>query len=899
MALDRGHAQPPRGGTDLNSADRRELMALPGIGAGLADRIIAGRPFADLDDVRRVSGISARLVTRLRKAGVVVREPGTAATRPVRLRVDLERPKRLPAGVELDYLVYDGDGEPVGRAAVDDDAVELPERLEGEAVTVAVVPAARDDREEDAPPPPLARLLRTDAVVRRGLILDSVVDLGQLRVPERLLKRACCRVRGQVVRNVSLGNGRTITRPLCEARVVICEVDRSPRDIVATLPDDLLGHIRDELVQVERIPLPVPDPGPLRRLPPTDAAPAATTPQPVATIADLDGQRLREALVAQLDLVVRHWCRFGLLRDRYRVSCIKTVELDEQGRFDTDISYFCYGDRPDLYFKVEQRCHDDGWVTVHEPSVACTTRWDYCCGDEVEIAVASSKAGLGPLLEPVVFAGAASDPAVGGRWDLLPYDSQVFPVHAALLRDGKVLLFSGGVEGAHYPLESRVWDPVTGGFTGQTFGDDLFCAFQNVLADGRVFVMGGTDYTGTASFGIKVAYTFDPIGHTWTRHPDMKWGRWYPTAVTMPDETVLVFSGRKQSPGGIADEVERFDPATNTWQTLPSSASREMKIYPSMHLMPDGKVFYTGARWAGNNRTWSPSPVTALFDPATDTWSDVGAHVIPNRTEATSVLLPPLYDDGHAHLEAGEESPPAATLSRVLVLGGDGGNGAERASAEIIDLADSAPAWTRIADMHHRRVSPNAVILPDGDVLVCAGIERFKWDADPGYVLESELFDPQSLTWRRAAAMTVGRQYHSVSLLLPDGRVLNAGSVGRDGGMLVDRKAMELYSPPYLFRGPRPRVTAAPTAAGYGEEFTVRSPDVCRVRRVSLVRPGAPTHHTDSDQRYLPLGFGREGACGLVMAVPDDRNVVPPGWYLLFVLDDAGVPSIGRFVNVR
>jgi hypothetical protein len=285
-----------------------------------------------------------------------------------------------------------------------------------------------------------------------------------------------------------------------------------------------------------------------------------------------------------------------------------------------------------------------------------------------------------------------------------------------------------------------------------------------------------------------------------------------------------------------------------------------------------------------------------LFDPATNTWSDVAVHVIPNRTEGTSVLLPPRASAAHHHGH-GEAMPPPGTLSRVLVLGGDCGSPAERVSAEIIDLADPNPHWTRIADMHHRRVNPNAVLLADGNVLVCAGITGFKWDPDPGRVLEAEIFDPQGLAWRRAASMAEGRQYHSVSVLLADGRVLNTGSVGGTGGG-SNLLSMEVYSPPYLFRGPRPRITAYPTTVGRGETLVLSSPDACRIRRVALVRPGAPTHHTDTEQRYLSLDFAREGRCELHATIPAGAGLLPPGYYMVFILDDCDVPSVARFVHV-
>ncbi len=926
-----GHDEPGGGQAgghatvDINTASRDELLAVTGIGRALADRIVEERPFADLEELRvRVRGVPRKLLEELRARGVKAvgfRRPKQVVAR---LTVELVLPdneRRTPVAIH----VFDEDGNRLCGCAAGSNEIrfEVPDTRIGHMLTFALEPGDRHDHAVSLD----VLAARNVPIVRAPFIgPQKAIDLGRIVFDPKHFKRSCCRVRGRVVRRVRLPNGRTVTRPLCNARVAICEVDVRPFTVVARLPDDLLRRLAEE---VELIPIPRPDPPPLvaaaragramevapqlagtrHMTQPIDATHAHTfeADPPIAALAPettatatfqrLDTTTLRATLLERIDLIKLHWCRFPWLHGRYQLDCLKTVAVDSVGRFDTDISYPCYGDRPDLYFKVEQRCGAEDWRTVHAPSIACSTHWDYCCGDEVEIVVTDTTAGLGTLIEPwapPVYS--PSDPASVGSWQLLPYTSQIFVVHAAVMWTGKVLMFSGGVEG-QLPLESRVWDPVTGAFTAHSFTDDLFCAFQVVLGDGRVLVMGGSNYNGPHGRGIDVTYTFDPGSPGWVKHADMTFGRWYPTAIVMPDGSVLAVSGRAAG-GPVVGEIEWFDPSTNVWSTLPSSATRVLDIYPSLHLMASGKVFYTGTRWEGgfsSPRPWIP-PHTALFDPATNTWADVGPHVIPNRTEGTSVLLPPRASAAHHHGH-GEEMPPPGTLTRVVVLGGDCGSPAERSSAEVIDLATPAPAWQRIPDMHHRRVNPNAVLLADGSMLVCAGITGFKWDPDPGRVLEAEILDTQSLTWSRAAVMTEGRQYHSVSLLLPDGRVLNTGSVGGSGGG-TNLTSMEVFSPPYLFRGPRPRITAYPTTASYGTHFTITTPDACRIRRAALVRPGAPTHHTDSDQRYVPLEFHREGACDLHLHVPESAAVVPPGYYLLFLLDDADVPSEGKFVRI-
>ena len=771
---------------DLNSASISELTRLPGVGKVLAARIVEGRPYRRLVDVSRVEGITDDLLGRIREAGGVVRKPAE---------------KVVGIGQRGGVTGLDN---PIAHAFDENDAlvatfvpgrgdIDLPETLLGKTLAVHV-------GEEEVASPTVGKLARGGFVRRRFLVpIDRApLDLGDWHIDPAWFKKSCCRVKGKVVKRFVLPDGTVKEVPLCHARVEICEVDRSLRFLVDSLTFEDATRLKLELLDLATNPVAAEsldrevlgvDTARRRELlavePTTELRVLAANLTKAKTTT-----AIKDVLIAGIVNLRIWWCWFDWLTWKYSLDCVKTVVLDEDGSFDTDITYYCHGDRPDLYFRVQQECAGDGWETVHEPDIACNTHWDYCCGDEVKIVVTSPDAAHGPI--SCSFPHDPEKSSSVGEWDSLP-DSQVFVVHANLLGSGKVLLFSGGSE-AQLPLESRVWDPTTGAVTGQAFADDLFCAHQVALADGRILVMGGSFYHGPHGRGIKATYTFDPIGETWTKRDDMKYGRWYPTAVTMPNGEVLTFSGR-DADGAVVQQVERFNPAANTWTTLPGSAKKELEIYPSMHLLKDGTVFYTGCRWQGPfDRAWPNPPDTAVIDPATNKWSDVGPHVISNRTEGTSVLLPPIRSGvphgGH------EEGPEEPSDQRVLVLGGEGAVAADRSTAEIIDMNDSVPAWQKIADMHHRRVNPSAVILPDRSVLVIGGVKKFKFDASPDAVLIPELFDPVTNTWTEMAPMSRARQYHSVAVLLPDARVLTTGTTSYYGNDL----SMEIYSPPYLFR---------------------------------------------------------------------------------------------------
>jgi hypothetical protein len=187
--------------------------------------------------------------------------------------------------------------------------------------------------------------------------------------------------------------------------------------------------------------------------------------------------------------------------------------------------------------------------------------------------------------------------------------------------------------------------------------------------------------------------------------------------------------------------------------------------------------------------------------------------------------------------------------------------------------------------------------LPDGSVLATGG----GWTTAPTdvstAVLAAESWSPATESWTTLSSMHAPRLYHSIALLIPDGRVLIAGG-GRfnDTTEPTDQFTLEYFSPAYLFRGARPVITAAPAALTYGQDFSIETPDAGRIARVSLVRLGAVTHQINMGQRFLPLNF-TAGSGALTITAPTDANLAPPGYYMLFIVDSDGVPSIAAMVH--
>jgi hypothetical protein len=428
-----------------------------------------------------------------------------------------------------------------------------------------------------------------------------------------------------------------------------------------------------------------------------------------------------------------------------------------------------------------------------------------------------------------------------------------------LLRTGDVLLFTAPDGGPGSDAALFHPDTETATDASVPFARDIFCAGLTIGPDGRVEVMGGMRGVATIKpLGGPYLTLFDPLTAKWSSGPSMAKNRYYPTVTELPDGKALVFNGSETGLGlSSQDEIEVYDPATNRWTMLPPSANSESALYSKAFLLPDGRIFRAG-----------PQKQTAAFDPATNRWSNLGTMRYGERPGGTAVLLPDLHS--------------------VLTAGG--GFQATN-TAEVIDLAQAAPQWKFVAPMKKARSEFNLVQLPDGSVLAVGGGRVGGFYREP--VKEAEVYDPVANQWRLMAAQKAQRTYHSTATLLPDGRVLSAGS---DSGSYAD--TVELYSPPYLFRGPRPVIASAPASAVYGQPLDIATPDAADITRVALIRPGAMTHANNFDQRHLDLAF--TSAAGVVRATaPATPAMAPPGYYLLFLLNSAGVPSVARFVHVR
>jgi hypothetical protein len=478
-------------------------------------------------------------------------------------------------------------------------------------------------------------------------------------------------------------------------------------------------------------------------------------------------------------------------------------------------------------------------------------------------------------------AGLASATPPAGEWRTSPSPSPVNAVHVAVMRNGKVLLAAGSGNDRGWfdagVFGTSVWDPVTETTTAIDTPWDLFCAGHAFLPDGRLLVTGGTSAypgpaTNNANAGLKDAYTFDPVTRRYERVPDMGLARWYPTVTELGDGRLFVWGGLDER-GLRTNEHQTFD--GSTWSPLaPAPAPLAGgPMYASLHLLRDGRLFYSGANVFG-----AAGATPGIWDLTTNGFQPVGGLTDPGRRDqAASILLPPAQDQKVMVIGGGHQDLPVPAVS----------------STAIVDLAAPQPQYVPGPPIDTEKMYVSAVILPDSTVFETGGASTTIHNGDRP-VQSAQIYDPKSSTWTKVATPSVGRTYHSSAVLLPDGRVATFG--GNPVGRFEMR--IEVFTPPYLQKGtPRPRIVDAPTEIRYGSTFGFRTTQAAPITSAALVAPMAVTHSTDNNQRLVSLGVVTT-ANGVSVTVPDEPNLAPPGWYMLFLVDANGVPSTASWVHL-
>ena len=477
----------------------------------------------------------------------------------------------------------------------------------------------------------------------------------------------------------------------------------------------------------------------------------------------------------------------------------------------------------------------------------------------------------GAVLLVASFQVVSSEPAladnVRGAWDSPPEDNwPLIPVHAALTPDGRVLTFgsdSGGTATGFFIYD--VWDPAAGLSGGHvtlpnTTGTDIYCGTSLILPEtGEILIAGGAKWTGSMASDVanNESTIFTPGDDLLTRGAQLNRARWYASAVPLMNGDIYVQGGLH---GEDFPEVRERDGSYRLLTDAPTDPY--YFFYPRNYIAPDGRLFGYDTKglmyFVTTDGTGSISPAGQLDQ------SLVGR-------PSTSVMYRP---------------------GRILQISGNNNR------ATTIDVNGGAPVVIATSSLSSRRAWANATVLPDGRVLVTGGSGK------PNQLVNvnnrAEIWNPDTGNWSVGASGLRPRLYHSFALLLPDASVLvGGGGAAKDSP--VNNFHSEIYYPPYLYDASgaladRPVIESAPQVLETGQSFTI-SADPQEVDRVTLVDAGAVTHGVNLQQRFVELAFSATGST-ISAEMPVRAAETPPGYYLLFVLNGAGVPSVARIVRV-
>jgi hypothetical protein len=534
-----------------------------------------------------------------------------------------------------------------------------------------------------------------------------------------------------------------------------------------------------------------------------------------------------------------------------------------------------------------------------------------------------------------------------GTWTTDGKLMPINPVHGILLTNGNILYIAGsgncppGQAGCPTDFGSAtVWNPTTDTFN--TFPApyfDMFCNGATQMADGTIFINGGTATyaTGPAAAimramhhgttvpggratmamentpghkvprdattvndqgfgGSPLSAIFNPATSKFTALPAMAAGRWYPTTTNLGDGSIFVYGGQDeaaddnalieiwQKGGGWKQVVPTCsigggpagDCRTMTYSDGSYPVPGAPALYPRMILMPDGRVLHAG-----------PEPETWIFDPkaaaGTANWTYLTSNLNTQYRSYGSVVLLPLL-------------PQTNYQPVVMTMGGMGDTPSATNTTELIDMSQTVPMWVAGPAMSRARVELNAVLLPTGKVLVVGGSANDEQASTAS--LTADLYDPKTNSFTEVASNVYAHLYHSTAVLLPDGSVVLSGGNPEQGKF---ENHIEIYKPGYLFNADgtaatRPSLTASPASITYGQTFTATTNG--DIASAVLIREGAVTHAFDMSQRFIGLNFTVNGNT-VTMTAPPNSNIAPQGPYLLFLVDKNGVPSIGQVVSVQ
>ena len=496
---------------------------------------------------------------------------------------------------------------------------------------------------------------------------------------------------------------------------------------------------------------------------------------------------------------------------------------------------------------------------------------------------------------------------IRGSWEpVMPWP--VKAIHSSLLPSGHILSHASGDETSIANDDWENGQPPTYNMTKVDLADintwshewvnnntqEMYCSAHTLLPDGRVFEFGGHDGNGGVIdniYGKDQASIFDFDTKTWEPQQSMSQARWYPTAVTLGNGEVMAIGGIH---GTAAEEANIFKPEIfngSEWRTLNNvdysgrllaNDAIFQHTYPYVHLVSDGRVF-----WSGWDKEMAYIDLTGNGQ-----WGQIHTREDIFRNWAAPIMY---------------------RQDKIMLIGGiaphvDGNPNQMNAfgyatnTVQLIDLTGDTPDSRRTNSMIYTRADADGTLLANGEVFINGGNAYHLLGDNPTKIFVPEIWNPNTEEWRLAAQADKPRGYHSSSLLLPDGRVWTAG--GECGDDCTDGMTAQVYNPPYLFKqdgsgefATRPVLESVDEQISYAKPFSATVSSNNGVSKVNLIRLGSTTHHFNFEQRFIELDYQKDGD-SLTLQAPAHGNLAPPGFYMLFVLDDNGVPAIAKNVQI-
>jgi hypothetical protein len=460
-----------------------------------------------------------------------------------------------------------------------------------------------------------------------------------------------------------------------------------------------------------------------------------------------------------------------------------------------------------------------------------------------------------------------------GAWSDV-FSWPVVGLHVSLTPDGRILTFGTDQNGLQSGLHIYdVWDPATGTHStlSHTTNSDLFCAVAMIVPEtGEILIAGGDARPiGNFNSGIADVNIFNYTDQTLTHSPTgpMAFSRWYASAVTTASGQIVMIGGRDDSPPDdihYSPYVEVYTPGYG-FRTLTGAYIDTFNI---TSLYPRSWLTSSGTIWTSSDGT---GLVYSINTSGSGSVEQVGAMPTAISWDKPAVMYAP---------------------DRVLLVGNDG-------SAWIMDLSGAAPTYERTEDVGTGRIWANLTVLPDGRVMISGGSKVY--NELVGVSTMVKIWDPDTGQWTEEADAGVARLYHSTAILLPDGTVLTLG--GGAPGPLLNLNG-EIYSPDYLFDGGdqavvRPVITEGPDVLDVGEDFTLEVSSAASIDTLALMKFGSVTHSIDVSSQRIELPFTVAADGSLLVDLPDNPNVLTPGYWMLFAIDSNGTPSIAATIKIE